>query len=148
MPIKVNVKTKIIINGKEYASPEEMPADIWAKYEQALAKRSATPNSSGTMTSKITLNGQSYDSVDQMPEDVRQLYKSVMATVDKNDDGIPDLLQKDQQGSLEPSPPFLPKQDNVISSSKMDNRVWIAVIGMVVLVLVGLGVLLFVVVGR
>jgi hypothetical protein len=147
MPINVNVKTKIIINGKEYASPEEMPPDIRSKYEAALAKRSAATSSSGTMASKITLNGKSYNSVDEMPANVRQIYDGVLATVDKNQDGIPDLLQENSQDTLQPSAPFLPKQANVISSSKTDRRMVVAA-GMVILVLLILGVLALVLLSR
>ena len=70
---KVNFKTKIKINGREYGSLEEVPQELRHTVEDALAK--ASPGSSG----RITVNGVSYDGPDEMPPDVRRLYEEALA---------------------------------------------------------------------
>jgi len=132
MPVNFNVKTKIKINGKEYNNLEEMPADVRSLYEKALASRGSTSSNVQFKTnSKITFNGQTFNSLDEMPEDVRRIYESVMAAVDKDGDGIPDSLQADSGATMEPSAPFLPVQSQVTAPSKVNSR--IIIIGLLVL---------------
>lgn len=94
MNTNITLKTKIRVNGKEYASVEDMPADVRHAYERALStmgggKSHSTfqlvrrPGDSQTASSsKIVINGQEYASVDQMPTDVRRLYDGVVATLE------------------------------------------------------------------
>lgn len=93
MATKMVVKTKIRVNGKDYAGVEEMPPEIRAAYERAIASLSGQPpqpsgvtsvsigRTATTLTSTITFNGQTYHSADEMPADVRTLYNNVIATV-------------------------------------------------------------------
>jgi hypothetical protein len=67
--MKINVKTKIKYKGQEYSSVEELPPEVRAAYEQAMATGGASFNT------KIVFNGQEYASLDQMPAAQRQLYK-------------------------------------------------------------------------
>ncbi len=66
--VNFNVKRKYIVNGKEYGSVEEMPANIRQAYDKALESRKG----------KIVFNGQKYENVEAMPPDVRQAYEEMM----------------------------------------------------------------------
>ncbi len=93
MKTNVVVKTKIRVNGKEYASTQEMPPQIRAAYERALASlgshaahpsvgtASSHAQSDTPVASTITLNGQTYGSSDEMPAEVRALYNDAIATL-------------------------------------------------------------------
>jgi hypothetical protein len=147
MPININIKTKFIYNGKEYANPDEMPPEIRTAYEQALAKGHI---STRPQTTKITINGKTYESADDIPENLRPMYDQAMRSVDKNQDGIPDAFQQNAPGAqdaLGPSAPFLPQQPSAGRSSKMDARV-LALAGMAILVLLILGFLILVLLAR
>ena len=80
------MSTRIIYNGVEYASVEEMPPDVRFAYEQAMV-RFADENRDGIpdvvqkgSTSEIrvesrtryVVNGQEYGSLDEMPANIRQ----------------------------------------------------------------------------
>ncbi len=41
----------------------------------------------------IVIDGKTYKSVDEMPPDVRQKYEAAMGNLDKNQDGVPDMLE-------------------------------------------------------
>lgn len=80
MTVKIDVKRKLKINGKEYASREEMPEHIRHLYDQALAKSGCLDSENAApFASKIVFNGNEYESVESMPADVRQLYESFPA---------------------------------------------------------------------
>ena len=83
MEVKFNVKRKYIVNGKEYASIEEMSADIRKAYESAVSGKEDVPyeNISSLSTGKIVFNGHEYDSVDLMPLNIRQMYETIMKSV-------------------------------------------------------------------
>lgn len=100
--------TRIVFNGREYASPEAMPADVREAYDRALAymadaDRNGIPDVLqdspaaghvlGIHHSSINVNGRSYDNVDEMPPAVRRLYEDAMTHVDRDRDGIPDALR-------------------------------------------------------
>ena len=67
--MKINVKTRIKYKGQEYSSVEELPPEVRAAYEKAMATGGASFNT------KIVFNGQEYASLDQMPAAQRQLYE-------------------------------------------------------------------------
>ena len=93
MNANITVKTKIRVNGREYASVEDMPADLRDAYGRALSaigggdttrqfNIAGTPSSArGGLTTAIVFNGTDYASVEQMPDDVRRLYERVMTTL-------------------------------------------------------------------
>jgi hypothetical protein len=141
MPVNFNIKTKIKINGKEYAGPEEMPPDVRQLYEQALAKAGTSPQAN--VKSKIKFNGQSYNSPDEMPEDTRRIFESVMSTVNKDHDGIPDALQKG--GGTSPSNlPVTPSQTqpDLIQPDNPNNALFITGVAVGILIILALAVLL------
>ena len=80
MSIKINIERKFKVNGKEYASIEEMPADIRQAFKKAQALRSDLdqPLDPVTLQNKIIFNKTVYKSKDALPQDVRQLYEKVM----------------------------------------------------------------------
>ena len=96
MNIKFNVKTKIRFNGQEYPSVEAMPPEVRQVYEQALSKARVQTST------KVVFNGHTYGSLDEMPPELRSQYEQVMAIVDKNHDGIPDMLQAGQAAAAAP----------------------------------------------
>ncbi len=84
MGVKVTVKRRFVVGGKEYGSLEELPADVRKAVETALARRGsegehAEPHE---VHSSIIVNGHEYGSVDDMPPEVRRLYGGAMAAVD------------------------------------------------------------------
>ena len=81
MNVNVNVKRKFKINGKEYNSIEEMPADIRNAFEKAMSSQAGTINPAVTQT-KIIFNGTEYPSIDAMPQDVRQLYEKILKSAE------------------------------------------------------------------
>jgi hypothetical protein len=89
----ITVKTSIRVNGKHYASVEDMPADVRHAYERALSMSggnthslltfaSSSGNAQVATVSRIVINGQEYATVDQMPADVRRLYDGIVATLE------------------------------------------------------------------
>lgn len=80
---------KIVFNGSQYASPEEMPADVRRSYDQAMAMF-ADEDKDGVpdvfegvggkhviaiQHSSITVNGKTYGGVEEMPEPVRKVFE-------------------------------------------------------------------------
>ena len=74
MSVKITVKKRIVVNGKEYQSVEELPSGIREAYEKAVADRT------GPSTSlNVTFNGQEYDSLESMPPEIRRLYEDAVS---------------------------------------------------------------------
>jgi hypothetical protein len=80
MKINMNVKHKFKINGKEYNSIEEMPADIREAFRKAMGSQATSGQGINhtTARTKIIFNGTEYESIDAMPPDVRDYYEEVM----------------------------------------------------------------------
>ncbi len=126
MGVKVTFKTRFKVNGKEYGSLEELPADIRAAYEKALAAKGGLPAAATAAGSaKITFNGSEYASADEMPPDERRMYESVMAAVESHaatPEGVP--LSAD---AVDPGRPIVPG-----GSGLSAKWIWIAA-GLIVL---------------
>ena len=103
----MGMESKIIFNGREYASVNEMPPDVRQAYERVM-KTLADSDGDGvpdvlehlsgdavsTTTSEIVVNGREYASVDDMPYDVRQVYERMMKMrADSDGDGVPDIFK-------------------------------------------------------
>ncbi|MEY2480507.1 MAG: hypothetical protein QOI04_1434 [Verrucomicrobiota bacterium] len=71
--MKINVKTKIRYNGREYSSPDELPPEVRASYQKAAAAKG-----------KIVINGQEFASEKDMPENMRNFYEDVINLVQNN----------------------------------------------------------------
>ena len=87
MSVKFNVKTRIVFNGKEYGSPEELPENVREAYEKAMGAANREQLSPGVHVN-LTFNGKKYESVEAMPPEERKLYEDAMALVGK-EQGLP-----------------------------------------------------------
>jgi len=80
------MQTRIVFNGKEYASPEEMPDDVRKAFQAMLAQigtdadgngvpdvLEGKANVRGLQQSSITVNGRTVDNVKDLPLPVRWL---------------------------------------------------------------------------
>jgi len=70
---------KIVFNGQEYASVDEMPAEARAVYQEAIQSLSgSSPDGASHVNvrtkTKFVVNGKEYASLDDLPKDVRSLY--------------------------------------------------------------------------
>ena len=92
--VKFNLKRKYIVNGKEYGSVEEMPANIRQIYEKALDSSLATnPGINPENTKKkIMFNGQEYENIEAMPSDVRQTYDELIKKLVEMKGASPDAV--------------------------------------------------------
>jgi hypothetical protein len=107
------MKNKILFNGKEYTSPDEMPPDARRAYAAAMGQvtnlladqdRDGVPDifenlASGNAqnvqvfsTSQVIVDGEAYNSLAEMPPEVQQKFQTALE--DKNRDGIPDAFEK------------------------------------------------------
>ena len=141
MPVTINIKSKIIVNGKEYSSPDELPLELRKAYDQALANRDNSQQMQITGSSKITFNGHTYPNREAMPDEERLIYDSAMEAIDRNHDGIPDSLQMGKNavlpsaGTSTPISP-LPDQQSPISPDRPgQGRTFITVVAILVLLL-------------
>jgi len=146
MPVNIDVKTKLVINGKEYSSPDELPPEMRKVYDLALANRGSSPQIQITGSSKVTFNGKTFDNREAMPDDARQSYDRAMEAIDSNQDGIPDSLQAGENavlssaGTSTPMSP-LPAQPSPISPDRPGQGK--AILCAVVILIVFLAVALF-----
>jgi hypothetical protein len=122
--------TKIIFNGKEYASVDEMPAQARQAYEQMMGmfvdrNRNGVPDAfdeavaahtaqAGVSMSAINFNGQTYASLDEMPPEARQAFERAMSALnvlgDRNQNGIPDIVESALPPAAGPVPAAPPAQ--------------------------------------
>ena len=114
---------KFVVNGKTYASLDEMPPETRKAYEQAMGmlrdeNQNGMPDilegkpGANVSTFQTTLNlpgsmqiiadGKTYSSVDEMPADARITYDQAMAKLgplmsDADGNGIPDVFEDKPQ---------------------------------------------------
>ena len=74
--MKIELKSKIRYNGREYSSPSELPPEARAAYERALGD--------GAFRAKVVFNGQEFISEDAMPTPIRKLCGDVMSVIEHN----------------------------------------------------------------
>jgi hypothetical protein len=90
MTLKVNVKgnisikRRIVVNGREFSSVEEMPEDLRRAYELAISGVAHEGHGirPGVAQTRVVFNGQEYGSIEEMPEDIRRMYTAAMMTVE------------------------------------------------------------------
>jgi hypothetical protein len=72
-------KPKLVFNGKEYGSLDEMPDDVRRLYQSAITLAAkGGPNVKVLTQTDLWFNGKKYNSLDEMPPDVRRVYDEVM----------------------------------------------------------------------
>ena len=126
---------KIIFNGQEYPSVEEMPAEVRQAYEQVMGvfadtDRDGTPDilegiggaTIQAVHTTIVANGQAYSSVDEMPADVRKQYKQAMGKFDADRNGVPDVLEGGGFTALLKEMPGAIENADDASTPKMDRN--------------------------
>ena len=98
---------RIIFNGREYSSADDMPPDVREAFEGTMrlaadSDRDGVPDvfegKDGNVTSvtrqKVVVNGREYGSAEEMPSDVRQAYERMRSgLVDSDRDGVPDMFE-------------------------------------------------------
>ena len=141
MNVKFTVKRKLVVNGKEYGSLEEMPDEDRRIYEKAV--NSSTDMRAGTSFShakvKIAFNGRQYESPEGMPEDVRDLYRKVTQAV--RDGGVSsaaEMVAGADTGSMtrrsdEPTPPSSGVRKPVVPEPTFSPLLLILAVGLVLL---------------
>jgi len=69
----LNITRKITVNGKEYHSLDELPPDIRALYDQAMASKDKK-----ITVNRIVINGHQIEHAEDMPADVRQAIEGAL----------------------------------------------------------------------
>ncbi len=91
-----DAKTRIEINGREYASVDDMPPDVRKLYEEALrqlrdqgpggpaagTEDAGSPETHTTIrtTRRLIVNGEEISSLDELPEDMRAMVRRALAS--------------------------------------------------------------------
>lgn len=77
--MNISFKTKIRYNGKDFSSVDELPPEIRATYERALANRSNKLMSTGTkVLTQLVVNGHEVESTKELSEDEQKIYADAM----------------------------------------------------------------------
>ena len=86
--MNVSFKTKILYNGKDFSSVDELPPEIRAIYERALENRSNKLMSTGNkVLTQLVVNGHEVESTKELSEDAQKLYADAMQLL--KDSGAP-----------------------------------------------------------
>jgi len=125
---------RIVIDGKSYKSVDEMPPDVRAKYEQAM--RNLKDNNQDGMpdmfeasastqvisnTMQYVVDGREYNNIDDIPLEARAKYEAAMGVLDKNKNGMPDILEGMFEGVN--IPPQIPKNPPTTTSQHPSNPI-------------------------
>jgi len=77
--MNISFKTKIRYNGKDFSSVDELPPEMRAIYERALANRSNKLMSAGTkVVTQLVVNGHEVESTKELAEDEQKLCADAM----------------------------------------------------------------------
>lgn len=83
-PANFGFKAKIRVNGKEYASAEEMPVKVREAYARAIGETALLRSGARLATklnAKIIFNGNEYSHPGEMPVAERRLYQDTLAAL-------------------------------------------------------------------
>jgi hypothetical protein len=91
MAIEFTVKSRFIVNGKEYGSVEEMPEEIRAAYAKALKSAAGHDHARTVKTEKCKLvfNANEDSIEDPMQQAERELYKVVRKALEEKGISLP-----------------------------------------------------------
>ncbi len=81
--MQINVRSKIVCNGKEYSSVSELPEPIRQAYAKAIAQGGGSLRFS--TGAKLVVNGREIGSVNEVPAPLRHLVEGALAAVDTSD---------------------------------------------------------------
>jgi hypothetical protein len=84
--INISVKHRILVNGKEYGSVDELPPDLRKAYEQAMGDP-ARAHDARPGTPRIRVNGKEYESVEALPPELRQLCQDALRAAQSDELG-------------------------------------------------------------
>lgn len=107
MGIEVDVKKKFVVNGREYASPDDLPADIREALQKILKEDKSRVEVN--IDTSIVFNGKEYKGIDEMPSETRQAYERVMKAVGTGDFSTHALGEISGSVSGKPSRPAFAK---------------------------------------
>ncbi len=83
--VKANIRLtkRIIVNGREYQNPEEMPQDVRKAYDDAMQNMGRNKEGAclSASSARIVFNGREYATEDEMPDEERNLYYSALGAV-------------------------------------------------------------------
>jgi hypothetical protein len=99
MGITIDFKKKIIVNGQEYHSWEEVPEAVRRLVDPASGQARDPSRSVPGSKQAIVFNGKEYADLAAMPEDERHLFEAVMKTL-KHEEGAP--VQNEMGMALDP----------------------------------------------
>jgi hypothetical protein len=74
---------KITVNGREYASPKEMPADVRRTYERAMAELAKGSDAVRVTDTRIVFNGVEYGSPEVLPAPMRAILERTTGVLAK-----------------------------------------------------------------
>ena len=103
MGLKLAVKTRFVVNRKEYHGVGDLPPDVRAVYEKVMELGGAAGGPAPGPTSVIVFNGQSYDSPEAMPPEARRSYEAALASMPKGTTMAPALPHEAPDGAIEPA---------------------------------------------
>lgn len=101
----VKAALKIMMNGREFHSLDDLPPEARAKVEQAMSRLDANHNgvpdmlenntnaSSVNSSVKFLVNGQEVRGLEDLPPEVRLRYEQAMGKLDANQNGVPDFME-------------------------------------------------------
>jgi hypothetical protein len=96
MSLKLAVKTRVVVNSKEYHGVEEMPPEVRSAYEKAMGP-------GGGPASAIIFNGRQYDKPESMPPETRRLYEAAVASLTRGTPVSPAVPTEAPDGAIEPA---------------------------------------------
>jgi hypothetical protein len=101
--MNISFKTKIRYNGKDFSSIDELPPEIRATYERALANRSNKLISTGTkVLTQLVVNGHEVESTKELSEDEEKIYAEAMQLLRIKSCASPDGRLNDDRSNATP----------------------------------------------
>lgn len=92
------MKQRIVVNGQEYSSPDEMPPDVRAIYDRLMVDRDGNgvpdvidearsrsdANSAVITRQEIVINGKTYHSMEEVPVELRSAIEKALGGGDRS----------------------------------------------------------------
>ncbi len=145
MEISFNVKSRFVVNGKEYGSVEEMPEEVRAAYEQAVKASSGHGRTASHATGKtrIVFNSREYANEDAMPQGERELYTFVRNELERKGIPLPEGIRRNLGIPGPGTRIHVGRGSPIVPGSSFSPRKWFS-FPVILVLLLGLVYLLFV----